>query len=234
MSKRAIGREEALHLLEKSVIDRGQDWIYPDHIANESLLCQYFIPPNYIQQQIDEAREVLRFRRFQKENTYTDEQIEDLALAAGEAVRKELEESGLQQNGPACLVGQALSYVGLNYDMAEVEALNEAAVESLAISVNNNSILSNTLDWWMTVAALDVMRVAQVCNDRHVPWGVALKIASEYPGWNKDQKSEYNPEYTASADEQADRYANDRITQYFMDQAAARDVVDKTMEVLES
>ena len=218
MSKRQIDRQEALHLLEKSVIDRGHNWIYPEQIGEDKLLCEYFIPPNYIQKQIDETRSNLRFWREQRQNKYTDEQIEDLAQAVGEAVRADLEQHGLQQNGPACLVGQALSYVGLNYDLAQVEHLNDGSVDSLANSLNQNSVVSETLDWSLDGSALDVLRIAQFCNDRHVPWGAALEISKEYPGWQPDVQSLFNPGSTASADEQADRYAGEKIDQYVKSQ----------------
>ncbi len=129
--KRVIDREEALTLMEKAVIDRGEDWRYP--AAMMSGVCMYFADA-----EVD------------AEVTHT---------------------YGIASNGPACLVGLALSYVGLTKEI--VDYRNDQGV----ITLRALAVESDDLDWELSSGAISVFSAAQYLQDQGARWGDALDSA---------------------------------------------------------
>lgn len=133
MKKRMIDRDEAISLMEKAVIERGEDWRYPRETMG--MKCVYFMPSH----------------------------VEDELV----------ERTGLQKGGPACLVGMALSFVGLTEEI--VGYSNDESV----LCVSNCAAESDEVDWVLSGGAITVFNAAQKVQDRGGEWGAALKVAKE-------------------------------------------------------
>lgn len=133
MKKRVIDREEALTLMEKAVIERGENWVYPKAVLSGT--CAYFMP----------------------------------SWASAETV----EASGLRQDSPACLVGLALSYVGLTKEI--IGNHNESGVDGVMVAVDD----TDDIDWTLSEDAKIVFEAAQHLQDNEATWGDTLNAVRE-------------------------------------------------------
>ena len=131
--KRVIDQEEALALMEKAVLERGEKWCYPHLLVGE---CAYFMD---------------------------DEETFDSVFV----------NYGLKPNGPSCLVGLALSYVGLTKEIISYH--NTEGVTSINDAIEGN----DDIDWVLGADAIKVFYKAQEYQDDGAKWGDVLRIVKE-------------------------------------------------------
>lgn len=146
-----ITKKRAITLMERAVVERGEDWVFPTDVA--PMGCFYVLT--------DETwNDCLS-------NLAVDEDENDLPRHL----------NGIQSGSPACLVGLALSFE----DFIEVIPVHDKIMRTLSrFNYDSVSHVAKHLEEEgiiLTPKAVEVFEAAQQAQDAGDRWGLALEAA---------------------------------------------------------